>query len=212
MVAAVLSLLAFMLAYTFGMASTRFDARKQAVLEEAHAIRSSFLRARLLPEPQATRVAGLLQEYVDVRIRGVQEGNVAEAVARSEELLDRIWAEAVKAAEQNPRSIMTGLFIQSLNDMIEMHARRVQVGTRSRIPITIWAGLFTLLLLGMAALGYQSGLSETRRSPAMLGMIAAFAGVLFLIMDLDRSYEGFLRVSQQALIDVQKSMQAGKTP
>jgi hypothetical protein len=107
---------------------------------------------------------------------------------------------------------MTGLLIRSLNDMINMHAERVQVGTRIRIPITIWAGLFALLVLGMAALGYQSGLAETRRSPAMVGMVAAFAGVLFLIMYLDRVPEGFLRVSQQVLIDVQNGMEAGKAP
>ena len=55
-------------------------------------------------------------------------------------------------------------------------------------------------------MGYQSGLSATRRSPAMLGIVLGFAGVLFLIADLDRGYEGFLRVSQQPLIDLQRSM------
>ena len=55
-------------------------------------------------------------------------------------------------------------------------------------------------------MGYQSGLSATRRSPAMLGMELGFAGVLFLIADLDRPYEGLLTVSQQPLIDLQRSM------
>jgi hypothetical protein len=102
---------------------------------------------------------------------------------------------------------MTGLFIQSLNEMIDLHAKRVQVGTRNRIPTSIWVGLFTLAILGMTAVGYQAGLSATRRSPAMIGMVIAFAGVLFLIADLDRGLEGFLTVSQQALVDVQESMQ-----
>jgi hypothetical protein len=105
---------------------------------------------------------------------------------------------------------MTSLFIQSLNEMIDLHAKRVQVAARSRIPLSIWVGLFTLALLGMAAVGYQSGLAATRRSPAMLGLVLAFAGVLYLIADLDRGQEGFLVVSQQALIDVQKSMQESR--
>ena len=96
------------------------------------------------------------------------------------------------------------------SDMIDVHAKRVLIGTRSRIPVTIWAGLFGMAFLGMVSVGYQSGLSATRRSPAMLAMVFAFAGVLLLIADLDRGQEGFLRVSQHALIDLQTSMQTGK--
>ena len=62
-------------------------------------------------------------------------------------------------------------------------------------------------MLGMAAVGYQSGLSATRRSPAMLALVLAFAVVLLLIADLDRGQEGLLRISQQSMLDLQKSMQ-----
>jgi hypothetical protein len=209
MVASILGLLAFLLAFTFGLAANRFDARRQVVLEEANAIGTTYLRARLLPNPQRGEVARLLREYVDVRIRGIKEGDVAQAIARSEELQELTWQQAVKAAENKKSNpIMTGLFVQSLNEMIDVHAKRVLVGTRSRIPISIWVGLFALAFLGMAAEGYRAGLSATRRSPAMLAMVLGFAGVLFLIADLDRGQEGLLQVSQQALIDVQRSMQA----
>jgi hypothetical protein len=208
MVGSILGLLAFLLAFTFGTAATRFDARRQAVLQEANAVGTTYLRARLLPEPQQTEVAKLLREYVDVRVRGIQQRRVAEAIARCEELHELIWSQAMAAAQQDRSSIMTGLFVQSLNETIDLHANRIQVGMRSRIPISIWTGLFTLALLGMSAVGYQAGLSGTRRSPAMPGMILAFAGVLWLIADLDRGHEGFLTVSQQALIDLQRTMQA----
>jgi hypothetical protein len=152
-----------------------------------------------------------LREYVDVRLPDIRQGDtsqvIAQAITRSEELHEQLWAQATAAAEKNPTPI-SGLYVQSLNEMIDLHAKRIHVGTRSRIPISIWAGLFSLALLGMAAVGYQSGLSMTRRSPAMLGMVVAFAGVLFLIADLDRPHEGFLRLSQQPLIDLQKSMHA----
>jgi hypothetical protein len=209
MVGSILALLAFLLAFTFGLAATRFDARREAVLAEANAIGTTYLRARLLPEPQRTEVARLLREYVDTRLPDMRQGNpseiIARAIARSEELHEQLWSQAVAATEKNPTPI-TGLFVQSLNEVIDLHAKRLHVGTRSRIPISIWAGLFGLALLGMVAIGYQSGLSVTRRSPAMLGIVLAFAGVLFLIADLDRGYEGFLRVSQQPLIDLQQSM------
>jgi hypothetical protein len=86
MVGATLGLLAFLLAFTFGVAATRFDARKQAVRDEANAIRTTYLRAGLLPEPQRTEVRKLLREYVDVRLEAVRSGNVEQATRRSEEL------------------------------------------------------------------------------------------------------------------------------
>jgi hypothetical protein len=208
MVGSILALFAFMLAFTFGMAASRFDARREVVLAEANAIGTTYLRTRLLHEPQRGASAHLLREYVDVRLRGVQEGKTQEAITRSEQLHELLWAEAMKEAESSPGEI-SALYIKSLNEMIDLHAKRVQVGLRSRIPISIWAGLFTLSLLGMASVGYHAGLSETRRSPAMFGLVLAFAAVLYLIADLDRSQEGLLRVGQQAMIDLQRSMNAG---
>jgi hypothetical protein len=211
MVGSVLGLLAFLLAFTFGLAANRFDARRQTVLDEANAIGTTYLRARLLPEPQKTDAARLLRDYVDVRIRGLKEGKITEAIAQSEELQELIWSEAIKASDnKDSNAIMTALFVQSLNEMIDLHAKRILVGLRSRIPISIWAGLFSLAILGLASVGYQAGLSATRRSPAMAGLVLAFAGVLYLIADLDRGTEGILRVSQQAMIDLQRSMHTAK--
>jgi hypothetical protein len=207
MVASILGLLALVLGFTFSLAASRFDARRMAVLEESNAIGTTYLRARLLPEPQRTELARLLREYVDVRVRGTQEGQTAEAITRSEYLHEMLWTQASAAAEKDTGSIMTGLFIQSLNEVIDLHAKRVLVGTRSRIPVVIWAGLFGLATLGMTAVGYQAGLSATRRSPAMLALVLCFAVVLLLIADLDRGQDGLLRVGQHSLVDLQRSMQ-----
>jgi hypothetical protein len=146
----------------------------------------------------------LRREYVDVRVRAFQEGKIAEGRASSEELHEQLWSEATAAAKANPSSIMTGLFIQSLNEVIDLHAKRLLVAVRSRI--TIWITLFCLTLFGMGSTGYQAGLSATRRSPEMLLLALAFAGVLFVVVDLDRAHEGLLKVSQQAMLDLQQSM------
>src|SRR5262245_64494451 len=73
MVAAILALFAFLLAFTFGMAASRFEARRQGVLDEANAIGTTYLRTRLLPEPQRAESARLLREYVDTRVAAVQQ-------------------------------------------------------------------------------------------------------------------------------------------
>src|SRR5262245_50288384 len=72
-VAPILGLLAFMLAFTFGMAGSRFEARRQVVLTEANAIGTTYLRAGLLPEPMRTEVQGLLRQYVDTRLEGTNQ-------------------------------------------------------------------------------------------------------------------------------------------
>jgi hypothetical protein len=206
MVASILGLLALVLGFTFSLAASRFEARRQTILEEANAIGTAYLRAGLLRDPQKTTIEKLLREYVDVRIRGSGEDNITKAVARSEEIHGLLWQQTSVAAFESPNSIVVGVFIQSLNNVIDLHAKRILVGLRSRIPLVIWAAVFGLAMLGMLSVGYQAGLSTTRRSPAMLILVLAFAVVLALIADLDRGHEGLLQVSQQALVDVQASM------
>ena len=71
---ATLGLLALMLAFTFSMALTRFEARRDAVLNEANAIGTTALRARLLHEPQRAETLKLLREYVQIRLEIVKGG------------------------------------------------------------------------------------------------------------------------------------------
>lgn len=210
MVASILGLLAFMLAFTFSMAATRFDARRQVVLEEANSIGTTYLRSQLLPEPQRSEIAEQLREYTAIRVQPLNMGVMNDLMKQSDELLKQIWSQAVIVAEQDPTSITTGLFLQSLNETIDIHSKRVFIGLRNRIPISIWLALFSLTLLGMMSIGYQAGLSGTHRSPEMLIMTLSFTLVLYLIVDLDRGQEGFLKVSQQAMIDVLNSMQKAK--
>jgi hypothetical protein len=205
MVGATLGLLAFMLAYTFGLASERFDKRKEVVLDEANAIGTAYLRAGTLPG-QRDAIRTLLREYVDVRLDAVKSGQLAEGIRRSEQLQGRLWAQAEAAAGQNPSSIIAGLFVQSLNEVIDLHAKRITAG-RNRIPGAIWTALFVVAVLSLGAMGYHAGLSHTTRSPAALAVAITFSIVIWLIADLDRPMEGLLSVSQQALIDVRRSMQ-----
>jgi hypothetical protein len=204
-VAASLGLLAFLLAFTFGMAASRFDARQTLVIDEANALGTTYLRAALLPEPHRTEIRKLLRDYVDLRLEAVQRGMVGPALARSKKLQGRLWAQAVIVGEKNPTPV-TALFIQSLNQVIDLHAEWVEIGMRHRVPLTIWGALYFMAILAMAEVGYHAGLSSTTRTPATLALVVMFSGVLWLIADLDRPQEGLLRACQQAMIDLQKSL------
>ena len=208
MVASILGLLAFMLAFTFSMAATRFDTRRQGVLLEANAIGTTWLRARLLPEPQRTEIKELLRRYTELRAQKIDASTITELMAESEKLHEQLWTRGVAAAEKDSGSIMTGLFLQSLNESIDLHSTRVFAGLLSRVPLTIWLALLSLNVLGMVAVGYQSGLSATRRTPEMLILTLAFATVLYLNLDLDRAHEGLLHVNQQPMINLHNTMKS----
>src|SRR4030095_13036119 len=205
MVGATLGLLAFILAFTFGWAAARFDTRRQVLLDEANAIGTTYLRAGMLPD-RRDGIQALLREYVDTRLEALRSGNIAARVRQSENIQSQLWAHATAVGEKNPNSIVVGLFIQSLNETIDLHAKRVQAGLRSRIPGAIWVGLFAVAALSLATMGYHAGLRGTRRSPSIVACAVTFAVVIELIADLDRPQEGVLRISQQALVDVQRSM------
>jgi hypothetical protein len=206
MVAGTLGLLAFMLAFTFGLAGSRFEDRRQVVLSEANAIGTTYLRAAMLPEPMRTEVKKLLVEYVDLRIEAVQQPEkLDQLMSKSDELHERLWAQAVAVTEKD-RSPIAALFVDSLNDVIDLHSTRVMAGLRSRVPGIIWIVLYVLAILAMEMIGYHAGLANSRRSIAAVALIIGFSLVLFLIADLDRPGQGMLRVSQQSMLDLRKSL------
>jgi hypothetical protein len=205
MVGATLGLLAFLLAFTFGLASSRFDTRKEFVLDEANAIGTCYLRAGTLPEGNQ-EIRALLREYVDVRLQSLRSGELWRGMRGSEELHNRLWAQAEAVAKKNSGSMVVGLFVQSLNEVIDLHAKRVWAAFYNRIPGSIWIALYSVAVLALGAMGYHGGLAGTSRSLAILAVAFTFSLVMWLIADLDRPHEGSLIVSQQPLIDLRNSM------
>jgi hypothetical protein len=201
-VAATLGLLAFLLAFTFGITASKFDERRTLVIEEANAIGTTYLRAGYLPEPYQTEIRKLLTEYVPIRLEAIKPGKLADGIKRSEELQDLLWLQAVAIAEKNPDSVVAGLFISSLNELIDLHTKRVNIGVYFRLPLIIWSVLFFVTVLAIGSVGYQIGLSHARYLGITSLLILTFSSVFVLIVDLDRPQEGFIQVSQQSLIDL----------
>jgi hypothetical protein len=199
-VGATLGLLAFLLAFTFGMAASRFDNRKQIVLQEANAIGTTYLRTDFLPESLRQEARDLLREYTALRAGGAASFMSREGMARASAIHDRLWAIAASAAA-NDDTVSTGLFIQSLNEMIDLDATRV-TANRNRIPDSIWLMLCVVAIFAMVDVGYQFGLTGTRSWAVTILLILVFTPVFVLIADLDRPQAGLVRVSQQALIDL----------
>ena len=198
--AATLSLLAFTLAFTFALAASHLDARQQFVVDEANAIRTTYLRSAFLPEPQRSTIRDILRAYIEARLEAAQAGKVE--LAASQRWHARLWTEAAAAVQNEPGSALAGLFIESLNEVIDLHAKRVQATLRSRIPGLIWVTLYFVASLAMAGTGYHEGLTSLRRSPVMAILVLTFSAVIYLIAELDRPQEGLFNVSHQATADL----------
>jgi hypothetical protein len=206
-VGALLGLLAFTLAFTFSLAADRFNARKQLVLDESNAIGTTYLRASLLPPPTNLEVRGLLREYTALRV-GVTRANVGEVARRSEEIHGELWRKVEQVSREPMDPPIRALFIDATNQLIDLHQSRKTVGLQYRIPGTVWLILLLLTAISMLVVGYQGGGAGRRPLRGAPVLAVAFALMLVLIADLDRANEGMLRVSMQALVDLQASMAA----
>ena len=209
--AAVLGLLALMISFTFSMALSLFEARRDAVLNEANAIGTTALRARLLPAPHDVQAVKLLREYVQIRLDLFRQAPTAResdaASNRSNAIQTSLWQE-VKAVEAVDKGMVpTGLFIQTLNEMIDNQEKRV-MAYNNRVPDIVLIGLYSIAFVAMAFAGFGAELDSRRsRLPVYLtGLIVC--AVMLLIQDLDRPDAGLIRTSQKPMIDTAASLAA----
>ena len=119
-----------------------------------------------------------------------------------------MWSSTAAAVLANENSLPLSLFVESLNELIDIHTRRVITGLWLRIPSTIWLVLYAIAFLGMGEIGYQTALAGSARTPVSIALIVAFASILWLITDLDRPHEGVLRINQRAMKELQSYVDA----
>jgi hypothetical protein len=206
LVGSLLALMAFLLAVTMGMAADRFDTRRGLVLDEANAIGTTYLRAGYLPQPYAAESQELLREYVPLRINTADRAQLQANFARSTEIQNELWAKAEELARATPDSVVLGLYIDSLNQMIDLHETRVTAIIYARVPETVVILLILLAAFTMGMVGYSAGLTRHRSVLTATVLVVVLAAVLTLVIDLDRPREGFLQVSQQPLLDLQQQL------
>ncbi len=198
------ALLAFILAFTFNMTASRFDARKSLLLEEVNAIGTTYLRTDFLSEPARSTSQKLLREYIDLRVQAATDVHQLEqAVVDSEIIHKKLWALLVELTHQDHNPELLSLYTIALNDVIDYHAKRLTVGTRYQIPGVIWLALFFVTMLATGAMGYQFGLTEARSRTMVMVLSLSFSAVIILIADLDRSAEGLLRLNQAPMFELQ---------
>jgi hypothetical protein len=203
-----LGLLALLIAFSFSMALSRYETRRDLVLKEANAIGSTANFALMLPPSEQGAILNMLREYATVRmaLSGPHDSSsMKRDVARSLDLQARLWRQATAAAAAEPQSLPVYSFVSSLNEMNNVHESRL-TALRNQVPVVVVLMLVGSAMVAMGFTGYNAGVSGARRHIADLIMSVMIATLIVLVMDLDRPYRGLIRVSEQALVDVAKSL------
>lgn len=206
---AVLGLLALLLAFTFSMAAARFDMRKQLMVQEVNSIGTTYLRAQALPEPYRGEIGEMLRGYVDNRLEFLNSGIDTQkqeiANAAAEELHQQLWSRATAVIQADDRSLPASLFLQTLNETIDLHTSQL-AAYENRVPESILYLLFFAALGAVALIGYGFGLSSRRNHLHMIIIVVLIALVILTIIDLDRPRRGLITVSQQRMVELQRSL------
>jgi hypothetical protein len=125
-----------------------------------------------------------------------------------------IWAMGVVSAKTDPfmNSDIGAMYLESINQMADLHALRVNQGLQARVPSGIWFVLYALLLLGMIAVGYQTAIADSRRSRVTSVLAISFSLVIALIAALDHPMNKFISIPQQPLVSLQSEMKSTPPP
>jgi hypothetical protein len=202
-----LGLLALLLAFTFSMSNSRFDTRRQLVIEEANAIGTAVLRTDIYPDSMRQLLRANLREYVEKRIAFYEAGMDVEKVVmefkKSDEIGKKIWSIAANYARVDDITTRTSELIPALNDMIDITTTRRAAG-ESTIPDSIMYFLFALCLCSAFLLGYDH--KNKFDWIVVIGFALMLSATVFTIIDLDRPRSGLIDMDKpnQKIIELRE--------
>jgi len=204
--AATLTLLGLIIGFTFSMATTRYDLRKNYEEAEANAIGTEFVRAGLLPAADAAAVRAQLKRYMELRLRFYEtrdERVLQQIDADTAQIQTQMWSAVQAPALANP-SPLIALAVAGMNDVLNSQGY-TQAAWWNRIPISAWALMIAIAVCCNLLLGYGARKAETKSG--YLFVLPLVVSVAFLLIsDIDSPRRGFIHVVPQNLISLSQSL------
>lgn len=209
---AVFALLGLLIAFTFSGAASRFDTRRDLIVEEANNISTAYLRIDLLPASAQPALRDSFRRYVDTRLEIYRKMSDPQAMkaelAKATQLQGEIWNQVVAAGRlEGAQPPATMLVLAALNQMIDVTTTRI-MALQKHPPLIIFIMLFVLALVGALLAGYNMADGKSHNWIHMIGFALITAVVIYVILDLEYPRVGLIRVDafDQALIEVQASL------
>jgi len=202
---ATLTLLALIIGFSFSMAVSRYDQRKNAEESEANAIGTEYLRADLLPIDDAAKVRDLLRAYANQRILFYLGDNhrISDSSADSTKLQTDLWSSVARVAAAQPTPVVA-LVASGMNDVISSQGS-TQAAWLNRIPIAAWSLMGLIAICSNLLLGYRE---RSTGKLTLLVLPAILSVAFFLIADIDSPRGGIINVAPHNLVATAQSMKA----
>lgn len=210
LLSSLLGMLALVLGFSFSIALERHGSRSEAVIEEANAIGTAYLRTEILPETYRIQTQDLFAQYLDVRLKE-SHLNLTQRAERdtldqqANRLQMQLWRVSSQAAIQDPNPVTTGLFVQALNDMMDAYGKRYAELNR-HIPELVLLLLFLAFIICGGMLGYSAGVSNHQPSKVVYVMLSVVVLMMYLVIDLDRPRRGLIFIDQTPMQSLQSLM------
>ena len=205
-VAATLTLLGLIIGFSFSMAVSRYDLRKNYEEAEANAIGTEYVRADLLPAADAERVRLLLRQYLDERVMFYRTRNYDELQninAVTSQLQINLWNTVKTPADANPTPVMA-LAVSGMNDVLNSQGY-TQAAWWNRIPIAAWGLMVAIAICCNVLIGYGA-LQAEAKSLRLIILPLVVAISFLLIADIDSPRSGVIHVAPQNLISLAQSI------
>jgi hypothetical protein len=206
-VGATLTLLALLIGFSFSMAITRYDQRKNYEEAEANAIGTELVRAGLLPPADATTVRALLSNYLDQRIsfyRSRDAQQLRQINTRTAQLQYDLWSAVQPPATAQPNPVLA-LVVSGMNDVLNSQGY-TQAAWWNRIPHSAWGLMALIAICSNLLVGY--GARDTKGGGLLLILPLIVSIAFLLIADIDSPRVGFIHVAPQNLLSLSASMPA----
>jgi hypothetical protein len=201
-----LTLLGLIIGFSFSVVTGRYDQRKNYEEAEANAIGTEYLRADLLPTPDAAKVRDLLKKYLDERVlfyKTRDSETLAKVNRDTAELQSQLWS-AVRAPSAAQPTPVVALAVSGMNDVLNSQGY-TQAAWWYRLPTAGWSLMFAIALFSTWLIGYGSH----RRGVALFQVLPLVVSISFLLIaDIDSPRRGFILVIPQNLISLSQSLQA----
>jgi len=203
--ASTLTLLGLIIGFTFSMATTRYDQRKNYEEEEANAIGTEYLRANLLPASDAVKVQHLLINYLDQRIlfyKTRRTSQLQKINADTAQLQNELWSAVQVPATAQPTPVIA-LAVAGMNDVLNSQGY-TQAAWWNRIPYAAWGLLGAIAMSASAMMGFSI---RNAKAAVTLFILPLTVSISFLLIaDIDSPRGGIIRVNPRNLISLSQSL------
>lgn len=208
---AIFAILGLILAFSFSGAASRFDQRRDLIVQEANAIGTAYLRVDLLPVDAQPAMRAAFKRYVNARIAAY--ANVDDDVAfraglhKANAISQSIWNDAI-AAGRRPDALpaVNIVLLPALNAMIDITATRAFM-TLMHPPAVIRYMLIALALVSALLAGIGFGAARKQVWVHELAFAVIMTLTIFITIDLEYPRTGFIRVDafEHAVIDFNRN-------